>query len=41
MLTIHDDPNFYNRCTNRSDVEIMQFLDEKLTEFKKIISSEN
>lgn len=36
-----DDPNFYNRCTNRSDVEIMQFLDEKLTEFKKIISSEN
>ena len=36
-----DDPDFYNSCTNRSDVEIMQFLDKKLTEFKKIISSEN
>ena len=34
-----DDPSFYNRCTNRSDVEIMQFLSEKLIEFKIRISS--
>lgn len=29
-----DDPEFQLRCTNRSDVEIMQYLDQKLTEFK-------
>ncbi len=29
-----DDPNFQLRCTNRSDIEILQFLEEKLVEFK-------
>lgn len=29
-----DDPNFQLRCTNRSDVEIMQYLQQKLKEFK-------
>ena len=36
-----DDENFHIRCTNRSDVEILQFLEEKLIEFKINISSEN
>ncbi|MDA8531841.1 hypothetical protein N9K44_03065, partial [Flavobacteriaceae bacterium] len=29
-----DDENFQLRCTNRSDVEILQYLQEKLIEFK-------
>lgn len=36
-----DDPNFQLRCTNRSDVEILQFLQEKLVEFKTNNLSEN
>lgn len=36
-----DDDNFQMRCTDRSDVEILQFMEEKLIEFKANISSEN
>ena len=36
-----DDENFQMRCTDRSDVEILQFLEEKLINFKANISSEN
>ncbi len=36
-----DDENFQMRCTDRSDVEILQFLEEKLIDFKANISSEN
>lgn len=36
-----DDENFQMRCKDRSDVEILQFLEEKLIEFKANISSEN
>ena len=36
-----DDPNFQRRCTNRSDVEILQFLQEKLVEFKANNLSQN
>ena len=36
-----DDENFQMRCTDRSDVEILQFLEEKLIDFNANISSEN
>ena len=36
-----DDPNFQQRCANRSDVQILQFLQEKLKEFKANNLSEN
>lgn len=36
-----DDPNFQRLCTNRSDVEILQFLQEKLVEFKANNLSQN
>ncbi len=36
-----DDPNFKQRCTNRSDIQILQFLQEKLKEFKANNLSEN
>ena len=31
-----DDPDFQARCINRSDVEVLEYLDEKLIEFKTI-----
>jgi hypothetical protein len=31
-----DDPHFQARCINRSDVEVLEYLDEKLIEFKTI-----
>ena len=36
-----DDPNFQQRCAHRSDVQILQFLQEKLKEFKANNLSEN
>ena len=36
-----DDPNFQQRCANISDVQILQFLQEKLKEFKANNLSEN
>ncbi|MEC8830537.1 MAG: hypothetical protein VXY88_05665, partial [Bacteroidota bacterium] len=37
-----DDENFQRRCNeDKSDVEILQFLEEKLPEFKANIISEN
>ena len=36
-----DDPDFQFRCVNRSDVEVLEYLDEKLIEFKLLQLLEN
>ena len=36
-----DDPDFQFRCVNRSDVEVLEYLDEKLIEFKILQLREN
>ena len=36
-----DDADFQSRCHEKSDIEIAEFLEEKLTEFKLNISSRN
>jgi hypothetical protein len=36
-----DDPDFQFRCVNRSDVEVLEYLDEKLIEFKTLQLPEN
>lgn len=36
-----DSPDFQERCLNRSDVEILEYLDEKLPKFKSAFAPEN
>ena len=36
-----DNPDFQDRCINRSDVEVLEYLDEKLIEFKDVQLSKN
>ncbi|MDA9026079.1 carboxypeptidase-like regulatory domain-containing protein [Flavobacteriaceae bacterium] len=36
-----DDIDFQDRCVNRSDVEVLEYLDEKLIKFKTVQLSEN
>ena len=36
-----DDPDFQDRCINRSDVEVLEYLNEKLIEFKDVQLSKN